>query len=294
MGAKATRVTDQHTCPVSNHKGGPVLPPGSGNVRTNSLAQSRATDLIQCNGPPDVFVTGATTVKVNGKMAVRIEDKTAHGGTIGSSSSNVRIGGPRGGATLGNPDAWTKICATAAAGRNTGSSQQTAQNCGVESARQLVIAITGHDPGEEDLLGKSVEKGDADPEPSDIPWDPVESGAGGTNPASRQKILKDNGVTSSQQDQSAANLASAVAQGKGVITSNDAGQLWGNPKYNGGGHAVCVTGMEYDANGNLAWVVTNDTGVGECGRLVPGSDFLASLRTSRKMNVSDKPAVSPP
>jgi uncharacterized Zn-binding protein involved in type VI secretion len=94
----AARVSDVHTCPASSgpvaHVGGPILPPGSPNVFTNSLPQARATDMAMClAGPPDVVANGSTTVTVNDLPAARISDPTAHGGMITGGSSNVEIGG---------------------------------------------------------------------------------------------------------------------------------------------------------------------------------------------------------
>src|SRR5580704_6224636 len=94
----AARVSDVHTCPdytgPDPHVGGPILPPGSPNVLTNSLPQARATDLAMClAGPPDVIAKGSTTVTINDLPAARIGDPTEHGGVITAGSANVEIGG---------------------------------------------------------------------------------------------------------------------------------------------------------------------------------------------------------
>lgn len=96
--SSAARVSDVHTCPASSgpvaHVGGPILPPGSPNVQTNSLPQARATDMATClAGPPDVIANGSTTVRINDLPAARISDPTAHGGVITGGSTNVEIGG---------------------------------------------------------------------------------------------------------------------------------------------------------------------------------------------------------
>jgi uncharacterized Zn-binding protein involved in type VI secretion len=106
----AARVSDVHTCPASSgpvaHVGGPILPPGSPNVLTNSLPQARVTDRAMCFvGPPDVIVAGSSTVLINNLMAARITDLTMHGGIITGGSPNVEIGGPAGEPVLGNPTA---------------------------------------------------------------------------------------------------------------------------------------------------------------------------------------------
>ena len=94
----AARVSDLHTCPASSgpvaHVGGPILPPGSPNVQTNSIPQARATDMAMClAGPPDAIAKGSTTVMINDLPAARIGDPTAHGGVITGGSANVEIGG---------------------------------------------------------------------------------------------------------------------------------------------------------------------------------------------------------
>ncbi len=66
----AARVGDLHVCnmvdpPVPTpHVGGPIKPPCSPTVQTNSVAQGRATDQLQCvaSPAPDFIVTGSTTV----------------------------------------------------------------------------------------------------------------------------------------------------------------------------------------------------------------------------------------
>jgi hypothetical protein len=88
-----------------------------------------------------------------------------------------------------------------------------------------------------------------------------------------------------------ANLERAVGEGRGVVTSHDAGQLWNDPAYAGGGHAIVVTGMEYDAAGNRTAVLVNDTGQGQYMQSVPAAQFEGSLRAGRPANVTDDPVV---
>ncbi|MBZ5729303.1 MAG: hypothetical protein LAP87_30550 [Acidobacteriia bacterium] len=79
--------------------------------------------------------------------------------------------------------------------------------------------------------------------------------SGGTDPGERKNILASNGVPSTLQNGSMANITQAVAEGRGVITSHDVAILWGPG--NSGGHAVVVTGAQYDANGNLTNIIYN-------------------------------------
>jgi hypothetical protein len=111
---------------------------------------------------------------------------------------------------------------------------------------------------------------------------------GGTGPDERQAVLSHFGVASHEEAATPENIAKAVADGKGVITSHDAGKLWLNQP-DGSGHAITVTGTESDADGNITTVITNDTGLGEGERPVPAQQFFDSLRPGRPANISDGP-----
>jgi uncharacterized Zn-binding protein involved in type VI secretion len=96
MGKPASRLGDMHVCPMVNllvpHVGGPITT-ASFNVITGGQPQARITDLCICVGPPDMIALGSATVYVNGLMAARIGDMTAHGGTIVGMCPTVLIGG---------------------------------------------------------------------------------------------------------------------------------------------------------------------------------------------------------
>jgi uncharacterized Zn-binding protein involved in type VI secretion len=96
MGKPAARIGDMHTCPmvtgVVPHVGGPVLPPCAVTVLTGGIPQARVGDMLTCVGPPDVIVMGSPTVHVNGMMAARMGDMTAHGGVIIIGLPTVLIG----------------------------------------------------------------------------------------------------------------------------------------------------------------------------------------------------------
>jgi hypothetical protein len=257
-------------------------------VLTDNLAQARATDKLICATPPPNFiVTGSTSVDVDNLMAARATDKTMHpppGSILAPCSPDVEIGGPTGGATLGSDPASgaaLAACQAAGGGRTSGSTQQSYQNCGVESCRQIINRANGTNVSEDQLLNQSMNNGDADNERH-------RADSGGTSPDQRQNILANNGVPSTEQPATMANIQQAVAEKKGVISSHDAGRLWGNPNVSGG-HAIVVTGIQYDANGNPVTVFTNDTGLGQCQRGVPAGQFQASLRPGRPLNVTNNP-----
>lgn len=287
----AARVSDMQvcTCPTPNpHGGGVILPPCSPTVVTNSLPQARVTDQAVCPGPPNVIVTGSSSVMVNGLMAARVTDKMMHPppGVITLGSLNVMIGGPTAGATLGNPAAGLAACTAAATGRSTGSTAQSYQNCGVESSRQIINRATGAGIGEDALLNSAMSNGDADKKRN-------RADSGGTTASERQNILASNGVPSTLPNANMQNLAQAIAERKGVITSHDVSVFWPPPGQAGspqtGGHAVVVTAVGYDANGNLATVTVNDTGWGLCASTYPAALFASSLRPGVPMNVTTNP-----
>lgn len=282
----AARVGDLHKCGAT-HIGGNILPPASTDVKTNVLPQARATDQLACAGPgsaPDFIITGSGTVLINGLPAARFMDLTMHAaptaGQILMGSENVIIGGPTVGATLGNPGAGQAAFLAAAAGRVSGQVQQSYGNCGVESTRQVVNQATGANASENDLLNDAIKHGDAanSSNPNEL---------GGTTPASRQSLLARNSVSSSLQDSTIENIAQAVAEKKGVITSHNVRKLWG-PQYQGG-HAVVTTGVEYNADGTVKNLIINDTGAGQGSRPVPASQYQESLTAGSKVNVTDDP-----
>jgi hypothetical protein len=241
-------------------------------VKANSLPQSRATDQADCagGGAPDFVVTGSGTVLVNGLPAARQYDRTMHPppGMILVGSSNVNIGGPTVGVTLGNPAAGRRACRQAAKGRTSGSTKQSARNCGVESTRQLINQATGANVTEDDLLDQSMQSGDASEARQ-------RTKSGGTRPRGLIRILARNGVPASLQDATMQKILQGIAEGRGVITPHDTSILWGPSQE--GGHAIVVTGVEFDANGKPVTIIANDTGTGVCSARYPAARFERSL-----------------
>lgn len=98
MASAAARVGDMHTCPavagVVPHVGGPVLPPGVGNVLVGGLPAATVGGTCGCVGPPDTIVSGSATVLMGGRPAARVGSGTSHGGTVvGPGCLSVFIGG---------------------------------------------------------------------------------------------------------------------------------------------------------------------------------------------------------
>lgn len=97
MSLPAARVTDMHTCPMSDgpkpHVGGPILPPGNPLVLVGNMPSAVIGNMCTCVGPPDILAMGATTVLIGGRFAVRQTDMTAHGGVVVIGLPTVFIGG---------------------------------------------------------------------------------------------------------------------------------------------------------------------------------------------------------
>lgn len=282
----AARDFDRSLCP--RHGKGQ-----SAAVQTSVVANVRRLVTVKCScvcmGPPDYVVTGSGTVLVTNHPAARATDKTMHGGVVAVGSGNVLIGGPRVGATLGAPGRAQRCCEDLSAGRRNGTAKQSYNNCGLECARLLIRGKKGSAPGERQLLEEAEAKGDADGwayDPKTKEWD--EPGA--TNADGRENVLDRQGIESEQVEQSPEAIAQAVAEGKGVISSHDAGVLWGDEDHIGGAHAIVVTGVEYDADGSPIRFITVDSGFGSCRRAVDAKQFADSLRRPpSKANVTKEP-----
>lgn len=222
------------------------------------------------------WITFSFDVKLQGKAACRLTDKMFH-----NHQNTVNMGGliqkP---VLVGEVDAATKACKDAADGRDSKTTKQSHQNCGVESSRQIINSGEKSGISENDLLNQAMNNGNAEKLPK-------LADSGGTSPEQRKNILKDNGVSSRLEPQSLKGMEKAVGEGKGVIASVDVAKLWGPP--NSGGHAVVVTGVVKDADGNITEVIINDTGTGECGKHYPADKFEKALRPGRDMNVTKKP-----
>ncbi|MEQ1761779.1 MAG: PAAR domain-containing protein [Pyrinomonadaceae bacterium] len=92
----AARITDMHTCPLSDgpkpHVGGPILT-GEMTVMIGFMPAARVTDTLTCVGPPDMIAKGSNTVSIGFMPAARMGDQTAHGGVIVVGFPQVMIGG---------------------------------------------------------------------------------------------------------------------------------------------------------------------------------------------------------
>lgn len=289
-GKPAARVGDAHTCPIVDpgpkpHLGGPVLPPGAPTVLIGGKPAARMGDTVVCAGlATDSIQDGAFPVSIERNPAARMSDRTAHGGVITTGEPTVLIGLA---GTTGNVLVGTAFCNDAASGRSSGSTQQSYNNCGVESSRQIINHATGSNITEDGLLQSAINQGLA----SGTPGQPIAFAAGGTNALARQAILANNGVPSAVMATNPGTLGLSLSRGQGIIASLDAAHLWGPPTPPGSLHAVSVTGIEYDDAGKRVAVIINDTGSGQCGQRVPADQFdrATAAHPNSQLNVTTNP-----
>lgn len=291
-GQPAARVGDPHVCPAVTpgtppipHVGGPILPAGAVRVMIGGQPAARMGDQAFCAAsPPTPVMAGAFPVPIQSNPAARQTDATAHGGTITVGFPTVLIGLS---GTTGNPRVGSQACQAAAAGRTSGATQQSYNNCGVESSRQLINQATGANVSENALLTQAIQSGNA----NGTPGGPLVFANGGTGAPGRQAILAANGVPSTVEGATMTNLGLATSRSQGVIANIDAALLWGPPTPPGALHAIAVTGVEYDDAGNPTNVIVNDTGTGNCGQRVPISQFRAAqaAHPNPQLNVTTNP-----
>jgi uncharacterized Zn-binding protein involved in type VI secretion len=302
----AARVTDFHSCPASSgpdpHVGGPILPPCSPNVQTNSLPQARATDRAMCAGPVDFIVVGSSSVTVNDLPAARMGDPTMHGGAIAIGSSNVEIGGPPVGVTLGNPAAGEHACQLAANSRFIQIAEypgwpdmwkfQSWGNCGPESLRQIVNTVHRSNISEDDFLNEALESGKANFSREQGKLGGISFRTNEYNPLASTPpddafwrytdLLEEHGVPAKQVPGTAENLKQAVAERRGVVVTLMAGTLWHETGENAtplgkAPHVVIATGVKFDPAGKIQEVIINDSGAGHCSEPIGFVRFMNAI-----------------
>ena len=111
-------------------------------------------------------------------------------------------------------------------------------------------------------------------------------------------LLKEYGVASTIiANPSKSDLAAALKDNKGVGANVDAGTLWKDPAYAGGGHAIVVTEGDFNEKGELTHVYINDTGAGKQGRRMTADELMKAMsdrkddddNSSYQINVTDVP-----
>jgi hypothetical protein len=312
----AARIGDMHTCPLVTvlvpHVGGPLIL-GSFTVLVGFMPQSRVTDMLICIGPPDMVAVGCPTVMVGmagaggllgllkglalaglsvlkrllggGYPRAALQSGTSY---ITEYSSNISLGGspsqqgrniaelnairegPGGKKLLDSLGSAShpltvNVIGDPARARGLFPGKQHYENCVLQSSQQIIHEATGRNYTETEM--------------ENIATHPVDSGytrKGGTPYAGLATVLNNGGVPAHTEPATAANVDQALANGQGVISTHDAGELWNDPAYAGGGHAVVTTGAIQDSNGNTVGYVINDTGSGEAGRTLSSADYQNS------------------
>lgn len=296
-GQPAARLTDKIICPMPNPvppgppthtppTGLPIVAVGCPTVLIDNKPAARIGDQCLCTAPapvPNPILRGAFPVPIGTSPAGRMTDSGTHPGSLIAPPCcpTVLIGLA---GTSGNPWAGNDECVKARTSRNPppgspSTNGQSYNNCGVESSRQIINRANNSNVSQETLLSQSINAGNAAGTPGVAPT----FANGGTSAAQRVNILGANGVPAGTQAASMQNLETAVASGRGTISSVMAGTLWaGTPAGAGtppgtGPHAILVTGVEYDENGNITNVIINDTGVGTCMQKIPAATFQNAL-----------------
>ncbi len=267
MALFTARMNDPHLCEAH----GPApLPDGALSVKVNSQPTVRVGDAFNCGGCANRVQTGASTVTFGGEFAARLTDKSDHGGSIVIGSGNVVIGGPTG---MGCTGAGKSTCQAMAAGRKSLDVHQSYGNCMPESLRQIIRRATGNEVLEDELLAYGLGHKLSTNAPGT-------GQHGGTSPQNAVSLLQSFGVAAENVPAAGAptlaDLKHAVGGRKGVVTTLHTKDYW--PDGGGGYHAVLVTGIELDKDGNVTAVFINDTGLGQCGMKVSAASFAASIK----------------
>jgi len=316
-GQPAARVGDNIACPVlqvipppgvppphAPPPGLPIIPPGAPTVLIGGKLAARMGDQSMCLSPaplPNPILRGSFPVTFANMPAARATDSGTHPGSTISppccTSVEIGLAG-----TTGDPWTASKVCQSMAAGRNpapgstdgagnplpANSAGQNYNNCGVETSRQVINHATGSNLTQEGLLNSAMANGNA----AQATVGSVQGGtvvtaqnqmffSGGTVPSQQAAILTNNGVPASviPATPTGAQLGQyelALSQGKGVLAGGDVAGLpgWGGQS---GGHAVLITGYEYDDNGNIVAVHYNDTGIGVCNQTATPAQFQNAM-----------------
>lgn len=270
MALFAARTNDPQLC--ESHGAAPLLG-GAPTIRINSQSSVRVGDAFTCGGCPNRVQTGASTVTFGGEFAARLTDRSDHGGRVIIGSIDVVIGGPTG---MGCVGAGKSTCEGMASGRTSGKTSQSYGNCVLESVRQIIQRATSSKVTEDELLARALRKPDVANTPG------TKTAHGGANGEVGRQLLEEVGVPAERMPASGpatlATIKQAISERRGTVAFVDPHEFSPGLYPNPSNHAVLVTGVELDKDGNVTAVFINDTGAGECGKRVPASQFGSALR----------------
>lgn len=275
MAQPAIRNTDVHAC--ANHGAEKISAVAPLDITVNGEAALHVGHGFTCGGQPTQVATGSTTVRFHGEFAARAFDDSGHGGKLLIGSGNVVIGGPKGMGTVG---AGKTMCEKAAEGRQSGNKKQSYGNCVLESVRQILLRA-GHNVSEDELVQYAISH-----QPP-LCYDPAIFQRGAANGDMGMQLLSDFGVQAERLPPndlppSLATVQQALAEGRGVVAFVD-GPLW-FPGVQAGNHAIVVTGVELDDDGNVTAVFVNDSGANsdQCGQRVPVDRFRNAMTANAR------------
>ncbi len=127
--------------------------------------------------------------------------------------------------------------------------QQTGETCATVAQEGIIEKQTGVDYGEKALAQEAYENG----------WTDAD---GGTYPDCIGNLLENHEVPTQRWLDGSADLSTLkneLAQGHDVIVGVDAGEFYQDAGLLGSGHAVWVTGVENNAQGDVSRVIVNDS-----------------------------------
>lgn len=312
-GQPAARLTDKITClvpqvvpsppppPHAIAPGLPILVVGAPTVMIGGISAARVSDFSMCLGPapiPNPILRGAFPVPIMMMPAARLTDQATHPGSLitGPCCPTVLIGLA---GTTGNPPVGTQACL--ALGQNNGRtgpnpSGQSYNNCGIESSRQIINHVNGLAITENALMQTAKNTPAINTTSTvapggtiGVPGGPNLFAEGGTTAPQQAALLTQSGAPSSQITPLVGNngvqlsqYELPLSQGRAIIAHGDVSGFPASQGYGVQpgmrGHAVTVTGMDYDDSGNITNVHFNDTN-SMCGQTLTATQFSNFLNT---------------
>lgn len=168
--------------------------------------------------------------------------------------------------TFDSPDALGKHLETS----------QKYGNCGLCSV-QNVAYMAGIKTDQDTMLNYAKSKGLCDE-------------CGGTQPEERRKLLKELGIDSYTAEPTIDNIVAAVMSGRGVIVSVQARPFYNYSIKNDGYHAVTVTSVVLDENGNPTEIIVCDSNaddIGDTGARRCSVEFFKNVMSGKKLNITE-------
>lgn len=168
--------------------------------------------------------------------------------------------------TFDSPDALGKNLETA----------QKYSNCGL-CAVQNIAYMSGVKTDQDTLIRAAYQNGWCDK-------------GGGTSYSDRKAVLKALGIESYTAEPTIDNIVSAVMSGRGVIASVDAYALYNINTTEVGYHAIAITSVTLDKNGNATEIIICDSNAkarGESGAKRYSVEDFKNALTGRPLNITE-------